>query len=68
MEIGALRARQRVAYLHNVNYNIFQKIKDDYRYSPTKNSDKYPNGYYKDKYPGDYPEGTNKHDKYPKDR
>lgn len=65
---GALRARQRVANLHNVHYNKFQKKKVDYKYQPTKHSNKYPDGYYKDKYPSNYPEGTYKElDKYPTD-
>lgn len=37
---GALRARQRVANLHNVHYNTFQKKKVDYKYQPTKHSNK----------------------------
>lgn len=42
---GALRVRQRVAYLHNVHYNKFQKKKVDYKYQPTKHSNKYPDGF-----------------------
>uniref|UniRef100_A0A8W8NR57 Uncharacterized protein n=1 Tax=Magallana gigas TaxID=29159 RepID=A0A8W8NR57_MAGGI len=66
LAMGAITARQQAATIHNVDYNIFKKKKDDYDKYPPNKHDKYPDGHYKDKHPGDYPDGTYK-DKHPGD-
>lgn len=74
LAIGAWRNRQQVTnpYYMHVDFNISLNKKGNYKYPTTKTSDKDTAGYYKDKYPGVYWEGTYKErekysadDKYP---